>query len=75
MARLASELIAALVLEFFTAWGAILGDGTAEAIADISTAVALLGLGTALMNALTRELAAMRARFGCPVLFAVLQMD
>ena len=74
MARLASELIAVLALTFATAFGAILGGGTAAAIADISTAVALLGLGSALFNALSRELAAMRARFGSPVLFAVLQM-
>ena len=33
-----------------------------------------VGLVVALTNALTREVAALRARFGSPVLFAVLQM-
>ena len=74
MANFTSEMIAVLVLTFATAFGAILGGGTASVIADVSTAVALLGLGSALFNALSRELAAMCARFGFPVLFTVLQM-
>ena len=74
MALLASELIAVLVAVVATAFGCLLGGGTVAATADFSTAIAVLGLVVALMNALTREVAALRARFGCPILFAVLQM-
>ena len=74
MASFTAELMAVLVAVVAVAFGCLLGGGSLEASADFSVAIALLGLVVAIGNALTRELRALRDRFGSPVLFSVLQM-
>ena len=71
---LSSELTAVFVAVIAVAMGSLIGGGTVSASADFSTAVAVLGLVVSLGKAFTCEIRALRARFGSPVLFAVLQM-
>ena len=75
MASFTSEFVAAMIAVLAVATGSLLGGGTIEATADVSTGIAVLGLAVAVCNAFTREFRALRDRFGSAVLFAVLQMS
>ena len=69
-----SELLAVMVAVCAVTMGSLLGGGTIGFTADFATGVAAVGLATSLCNAFTRELRALRARYGTSILLAVVQM-
>ena len=72
MPSIYTELTAVMVLVIVTTYGSVMSGAPRSVVLDISTAVTLLGMATAIGNAAARELACMTVRWGMQIMIHVL---